>query len=253
MKQTLLYGQGEVHLEFICRKLKERFGVNVELTRPRIPYRETIAKKTEAQGKYKRQSGGRGQYGDCHIRLEPLERGKGFEFVDEIVGGVIPSKFIPSVEKGIREAMNEGVLAGYPVVDTKATLFFGSYHDVDSSDIAFKIAGAMAFRKAFMQANPYLLEPIYNVEIMVPEDATGDVIGDMSSRRGKVLGMEAQGNTQKIKAQVPLAELYKYSTVLRSLTQGRGYYTLEFSHYEAVPKDIAEKIIEESKAEKEKE
>ncbi len=250
LKQTLVYGQGEVHLEFICKKLKERFGVEVELARPKIPYRETIRKKAEAQGKFKKQTGGRGQYGDCWLRLEPLQRGEGYQFVNKIVGGVIPAKFIPSVEKGVKEAMDNGVIAGYKVVDLRVTLYFGSFHEVDSSDIAFKIAGSMAFKNAFMQAEPYLLEPIYNIEIIVPEDATGDVIGDMTSRRGRVLGMEAQGKWQKINAQVPLAELYKYSTTLRSLTQGRGYYTLEFSHYEDVPKDIAEKIIAESQRSK---
>ncbi|MGB9561936.1 MAG: elongation factor G, partial [bacterium] len=223
LKQTIIYGQGELQLELIVRKLKERYGVEVELTRPKIPYRETIRKKAEAQGKYKRQTGGRGQYGDCWLRLEPLPRGSGFEFVDAIVGGVIPSKYIPSIEKGVREVMESGILTNQSkVTDVKVTVFDGSYHEVDSSDIAFKIAGSMGFKNAFMQAEPVLLEPIYNVYVVVPEEFMGDIIGDISARRGRILGMETVGNYKKIIAQVPLAELYKYSTTLRSLTQGRG-------------------------------
>lgn len=245
LKQTIIFGQGELQLELIVKKLKERYGVEVELTRPRIPYRETIRKKAEAQGKYKRQTGGRGQYGDCWLRLEPLPRGKGFEFVDAIVGGVIPSKFIPSIEKGVREVMESGVLTNSKVTDIKVTVFDGSYHEVDSSDIAFKIAGSLGFKNAFLQADPVILEPIYNVKVVVPEEFMGDVIGDISARRGRVLGIEPHDNFQTIIAQIPLAELYRYSTTLRSLTQGRGYHTREFSHYEEVPKEIAEKIIAE--------
>jgi len=250
IKQTIVYGQGELHLEVMVDRLRRRFGVEAELEKPRIPYRETITVKAEAQGKYKRQSGGRGQYGDVWLRLEPLPRGEGFQFVDEIVGGVVPSKYIPSVEKGVVEAMQEGILAGYKVVDTKVTLYDGSFHEVDSSDLAFKIAGSMGFKNAAAKAKPVMLEPIYNLEVIVPEDFMGDVMGDLSSRRGRILGMEREGNFQKIKAQVPLAELYKYSTSLRSLTQGRGLHRREFSHYEEVPRDIAEKIIKEAQQEK---
>ena len=234
-------------------RLKRKFGVEVEIEKPRIPYKETIKTKAEAQGKYKRQSGGRGQYGDCWLRLEPLGKGEGFQFVDDIVGGAVPSKYVPAVEKGVVEAMNEGVVAGYKMVDMKVSIFDGSYHTVDSSDMAFKIAGSMGFRKAASEAKPILLEPIYIVEVTVPEEFMGDVIGDLSSRRGKILGMESDGSFQKIKAQVPLAELYKYSTSLRSLTQGRGIHTRSFFHYEEVPREIAEKIVKESQETKEKE
>jgi elongation factor G len=252
IKQTIIYGQGELHLEVMVDRLKKRFGVETELEKPRIPYRETIKGKAEAQGKYKRQSGGRGQYGDVWLRLEPLPRGAGFEFVNEIVGGVVPSKYIPSVEKGVIETMNEGLLAGHKVMDVKVTIYDGTYHVVDSSDLAFKIAGSMGFKNAASVAKPVLLEPIYNLEVMVPEEFMGDVMGDLSSRRGKILGMDREGSFQNIKAQVPLAELYKYSTSLRSMTQGRGIHTREFSYYEEVPREIAEKIIKEAQAEKEK-
>lgn len=251
VRQTLISGQGELHLEVIIGRLKKRFGVDVVLEKPKIPYRETIKSTAEAQGKHKKQTGGRGQYGDAWIKLEPLPRGSDFEFVDAIVGGVIPGKFIPAVEKGIVATMKDGVLAGYPVVDVKATVYDGSYHNVDSSEQAFKMAGTLAFKKAVMEAKPVLLEPIMNVEVKVPEDFMGDVMGDMSSRRGKIQGMDPQGKFNVIRAQVPLAELYKYSTTLRSLTQGRGTHKREFSHYEEVPHDIAEKIIEEAKKAKE--
>jgi len=253
IRQTIIYGQGELHLEVVVNRLHRRFGVEAEIEKPRIPYRETITKKAEAQGKYKRQSGGRGQYGDAWLRLEPKSSGEGFEFENKIVGGVIPSKYIPSVEKGVVEAMNEGVLAGYKVVDIKVTLYYGSFHDVDSSDLAFKIAGSMGFKNASSQAKPVLLEPIYNIEVKVPEEFMGDVMGDLSARRGKILGMDPDGNFQKIKAQVPLAELYKYSTSLRSMTQGRGIHSREFSHYEEVPRELAEKVIQEAEKAKEEE
>ncbi len=253
IKQTIIYGQGELHLEIMVDKLKKKFGVEAELEKPRIPYRETIRTKAEAQGKYKRQSGGRGQYGDAWLRLEPLQRGEGFQFVDDIVGGAVPSKYIPAVEKGVVEAMQEGVLAGCKMVDIKVSIYDGTYHVVDSSDMAFKIAGSMGFRKAAMDARPVLLEPIYNVEVLVPGEFMGDVMGDISSRRGKIMGMEADGGFEKIKAKVPLVELYKYSTSLRSMTQGRGYHTREFSHYEEVPKEIADKIIKEAQEQKQKE
>lgn len=243
IKQTVMSGQGELQLDIVVKRLKDKFGIDVNLIQPKIPYRETIRAKAEAQGKYKKQSGGRGQYGDCHLRLEPMQRGEGFEFVDKIVGGVIPSKYIPAVEKGVRETLDEGVLARYKVVDVKVTVFYGSYHSVDSSDMAFKIAASMGFKKAFMDAKAMLLEPIYDIEVTVPEEYMGDVMGDISSRRGKIQGMAAEGPFQVIKAKVPLAELYKYSTTLRSLTQGRGIHKRAFSHYEEVPGDIAQKII----------
>lgn len=252
LQQTIMSGQGELHLDIVVRRLKEKFGVDVNLVEPKIPYRETIKGKAEAQGKYKKQSGGRGQYGDTWIRIEPLQRGGGFEFVDAIVGGVIPSKFIPAVEKGIKEAMVEGVVAGYRVVDLKVTLYDGSYHNVDSSEMAFKIAGSMAFKKAFNQAKPVLLEPIYDVEVTVPEDFMGDVMGDVSSRRGKIQGMDSEGPFQIVKAKIPLAELYKYSTSLRSMTQGRGIHRRKFSHYEEVPHDITQKLVAAAEEEKSK-
>ena len=237
-------GQGELHLDVVGDRLKRKFGVEIELVKPKIPYRSTIRRKVEVQGKYKRQSGGRGQYGDCWLRLEPLSRGGDFEFVNAIVGGVIPSKYLPSVEKGIQEARQDGGLAGTRVVDFKTTCYDGSHHSVDSSDMAFKIAASMGFKDGFGKAEPYLLEPIFNVEIFVPEEFMGDVMGDISSRRGKIMGMEPDGKNQRIRAQVPLAELYRYSTSLRSLTQGRGTHTREFSHYEEVPREISDKVIE---------
>ncbi len=247
LKQTVVFSQGSTHTENIIEKLKEKFGVEVETFKPRIPYRETIKGKTEIQHRYKKQSGGRGQYGDVHLRIEPNERGKGFEFADEIKGGVIPSKYIPSVEKGVVESMEEGGLAGMPVVDVKVAVFYGSYHAVDSSDMAFKIAASMAFKEGFLKCKPVLLEPIYDVEVLVPDDYTGDVMGDFSSRRGKIGGMDPEGRYQKIRAQVPLAELYNYSVDLRSMSSGQGVYSRKFSHYEEVPYDIQEKVIEEIK------
>ncbi|MGD9488464.1 MAG: elongation factor G [Calditrichaceae bacterium] len=251
LHQTIISGQGELHLAIILQRLKQRFGVEVEEEEPRIPYRETIKGKAEAQGKYKKQSGGRGQYGDCHLKIEPMARGEKFEFVNGIVGGVIPGKYIPAVEKGVVEIMEKGVLAGYPVVDVRVTCFDGSYHNVDSSEMAFKIAASMGFKKAFHDAKPVLLEPIYLLEVRVPDDYMGDVMGDISSRRGKIMGMDSDGKFQVIKAMVPLAELYKYSTTLRSITQGRGIHKRTFSHYEDVPPDNAAKIISEAESETE--
>ncbi len=251
LRQTIVSGQGELHLTIILKRLKQRFGVDVETLDPKIPYREAIKAKAEAQGKFKKQTGGRGQYGDAHIRLEPQPRGEGFEFVDAIVGGVIPNKFIPAVEKGAIETCEKGVLAGYPIVDIKVTVFFGSYHNVDSSEMAFKVASSMAFKKAFMDAKPVLLEPIYRLEVKVPEDYMGDVMGDISSRRGKIEGMDSDGRFQVIRARVPLAELHKYSTTLRSMTQGQGLFHREFDHYEEVPGDESKKIIEAAQKEKE--
>ncbi len=254
LHQTIVSGQGEVHLDMMVKRLKQRYNVDVDLVEPRVPYRETIkAVVKDSEYKHKKQTGGHGQYGHVHLRLEPLKRGQGFEFLDEIVGGVVPGKFIPAVEKGVIETMKEGVIAGYPVVDVRVALHYGSYHDVDSSEMAFKIAGSMAFRKGFAEAKPVLLEPIYTIEIRVPDDAMGDVMGDISSRRGKIAGMDSAGRYQVIRATVPAAELHKYATVLRSMTGGRGVYTASMSHYEEVPREQAEKIIAASEKNKNKE
>ncbi|HXV82771.1 MAG TPA: elongation factor G [Candidatus Binatia bacterium] len=241
--QTIISGMGELHLEIIVDRLLREFSVGANVGKPQVAYKETIRKAVEQQGRFIRQTGGRGQYGDVWIKLEPLAAGGGFEFVEAIKGGAIPREYIPAVEKGVREATENGVLAGYPMVDVKATLFDGSYHDVDSSEIAFKIAGSMALKEAARKANPVLLEPIMAVEVVVPEDFMGDVIGDINSRRGKVLGMETRPATQAIDARVPLAEMFGYATDLRSMTQGRATYTMQFSHYEPVPAAVAEGII----------
>ncbi len=252
--ELILSGMGQLHIEVALQRLQRKFGVEVEMKTPKVPYRETIKGRAKAQGKYKKQTGGRGQYGDCWIEIEPLPRGAGFEFVDKIVGGVIPKQYIPAVEKGIVEALREGILAGYPMVDLRVTLYDGSYHSVDSSELAFKIAGSLAIKKAAMEAKPVLLEPIMRVEVITPEETLGAVIGDLNAKRGKVQGMEPQaGGNQKITALVPMAEMLTYANQLHSLTSGRGLYTMEFSHYEEVPPHIAQKIIEEKKAEKEKE
>ena len=250
-KEMILSGMGQVHIEVNIEKMKRKFGVEVNLNTPKIPYKETIKGKTNVQGKYKKQSGGRGQFGDCWIDIEPQPRGAGFLFEDKIVGGVIPGQYRPAVEKGIVEAAAKGVIAGYPVVDFKIALTFGSYHTVDSSEMAFKIAGSMAFQKGVMDCQPILLEPIVNIEIEIPEEYMGDVIGDLNSRRGRVQGMDANGSNQIIKGQVPLAEILKYAPDLRSMTSGRGNFTYTHSHYEEVPAYIAEKIIAESKKDKE--
>jgi elongation factor G len=250
-REMILSGMGEIHIEAVVDKLKRKFGVEVNLKLPKVSYKETIKGKARVQGKYKKQSGGRGQYGDCWIEMEALPRGEGFHFYDKIVGGVIPRQYIPAVEKGIAEALQEGTLAGYPVVDFKVDLVDGSYHTVDSSEMAFKIAGSMAFKKAMADAKPTLLEPIAEMEITVPDDAMGDIIGDLNSRRGRVLGMETKGNKQIVKAQVPLSEVLKYAPDLRSMTAGRGMFTMKFSHYEEVPGPLQEKIIELAKKEKE--
>jgi elongation factor G len=252
LHQTIISGQGELHLNIVVKRLKQRYNVDVDLAEPRVAYRETIkAVVKDAEYKHKKQTGGHGQYGHVHLRVEPLKRGQGFEFLDEIVGGVVPGKFIPAVEKGVVESMKEGPLAGYPVVDVRVALHYGSYHDVDSSEMAFKIAGSQAFRKGFLEARPILLEPIYNIEVKVPEDAMGDVMGDISSRRGKIAGMESAGRYQVIRAQVPAAELHKYATILRSKTGGRGVFNASMSHYEEVPREVAEKVIAASEKSKE--
>jgi elongation factor G len=250
-REMILSGMGEIHIEATVDKLKRKFGVEVNLKLPKVSYKETIKGKVRIQSKYKKQSGGRGQYGDSTIEMEPLPRGEGFQFNDKIVGGVIPRQYIPAVEKGIVEAMNEGTLAGFPVVDFKVDLVDGSYHTVDSSEMAFKISGSMAFKKAMADAKPTLLEPIMEMEITVPDEYMGDIIGDLNSRRGRVLGMGSQGAKQIVKAHVPLSEVLKYAPDLRSMTQGRGMFTMKFSHYEEVPGPLQEKIIELAKKEKE--
>jgi elongation factor G len=250
-REILLSGMGQIHIEVIVEKLKRKFGVDVSLKTPKVPYKETIKSLAKAQGKYKRQSGGRGQYGDAWLEIEPQPRSEGFKFVNKIVGGVIPRQYIPAVEKGVIEVINEGILAGYPLVDLKVTLYDGSFHQVDSSDMAFKIAGSLGFKKAFLDARPVLLEPITNMEIIAPEECLGDIIGDINSKRGKVSGMENKGNRQLIKVQVPLAEVLDYAPQLTSITSGRGDFSMEFSHYEEVPAHLSEKIISEAKAEKE--
>ncbi len=242
-KELVISGMGDQHIDMTVKRLKERYNVDVEIGTPKIPYKETIKKPAKAQGKHKKQSGGRGQYGDVWIELAPLERGGDFEFVDKIVGGAIPRNYIPSVEKGVKNTMKEGIITTFPMVDVRVTLYDGSYHDVDSSDIAFQIAGALAFKKAVMDASPILLEPIMDVEVTVPEEYMGMIPADLNSRRGRVLGVEARSKNQTIKAQVPLAEMFRYAPDLRSMTGGRGSYTLKFSHYEEVPAKIAQGII----------
>ena len=248
--QTIISGQGELHLAIIIARLKEKYGVDVNIVQPRIPFRETIKGKVEdVEYKHKKQSGGHGQYGHVHLKLEPQKRGVGFEFANEVVGGAIPTKFIPAVEKGVIEALVKGPVAHYPVVDVKVTVHFGSYHDVDSSEMAFKIAGAQAFKKGFLEAKPILLEPIYEIEVTVPEAFMGDVMGDISSRRGKISGMDNNGKMQVIKANVPLSEMHDYATKLRSITQGRGIFKRKFDHYEEVPKEIEAKVVAEAQKE----
>ena len=240
--QTIISGMGELHLEIIVDRLLREFKVEANVGKPQVAYKETIRGTAEVEGKFIRQTGGRGQYGHVEIKVEPLPAGKGFEFVNEIVGGTIPREYIPAVEHGIKEAMTTGILAGFPVIDLRATLFDGSYHEVDSSEIAFKIAGSMALKEGVMRAKPILLEPVMSVEVVVPEQYLGDVIGDLSSRRGKIEGLEMHAGVQQIKAKVPLSEMFGYATDLRSETQGRGTYTMEFSNYEEVPKNILEAI-----------
>lgn len=254
LSQTVIAGQGELHLLIVTKRLKQKYGVEVELTEPKIPYKEAIrAVAPDVEYKHKKQTGGRGQYGHVHIKIEPKPRGSGFEFEDAIVGGVVPGRFVPAVEKGIVEVMQKGVLAGYEVVDLKVTIFDGTYHAVDSDEHSFKIAGAMAFRKGIMEAKPVLLEPINIIEVTVPEEYMGDVMGDLSGRRGKIQGMEAEGHFQKIKASIPMSEIHKYSTVLRSMTQGRGVYKTRFSHYDEMPREAAEKVIAASEKAKDEE
>jgi len=251
--ELLLSGTGQMHIEVVVDKLKKKFNVDVELKTPKVPYKETIKKTAKGQGKYKKQSGGRGQYGDVWIELQPLERGAGFVFEDRIVGGVVPKQYIPAVEKGLREASMKGVLAGFPTIDFKAILYDGSYHSVDSSEMAFKIAASLAFKKVAASASPVILEPIMNIDVFVPDDTTGAVIGDLNSRRGRIVNVEPQVNGQHIRAQVPMSEVLKYAPDLRSITGGRGTFTIEFSHYEELPSYLAEKVIAEHKKAQEEE
>ncbi|MBI9084307.1 MAG: elongation factor G [Desulfobacterales bacterium] len=244
-KEILLSGMGQVHIETTVNKLKRKFNVEVQLNTPKIPYRETIKKKVRVQGRHKKQTGGHGQFGDCWVQFEPLPRGSGFEFKDGIVGGVIPKTYIPAVEKGIIESAQRGVLAGFPCIDFKATLDFGSFHAVDSSEMAFKIAGSLAFKNAAADAKPVLLEPIMDVTVITPDEFMGDIMGDLNGRRGRVMGMDSAGKNQVIKAQVPMAEFLTYAPDLNSMTGGRGTYTMKFSHYDEVPSQISEKLVEE--------
>jgi len=246
--QTIISGMGELHLDIIVDRLVREFKVEANVGRPQVAYKETIKKAVKAEGKFIRQSGGRGQYGHCWIEIEPLERGAGYEFVNKIVGGVIPKEYIPAVDAGIREAMETGVLAGYPMLDIRVMLFDGSYHEVDSSEMAFKVAGSMAFKEGAKKADPVLLEPIMKVEVIVPEEYMGDVMGDINSRRGRIESMDQRGNSRVITAYVPLAEMFGYATDLRSRTQGRGQYTMQFARYEEVPKNVAEEIINKNKS-----
>jgi elongation factor G len=252
-KEMILSGMGQMHLEVTLERLKRKFGVEVVMKTPKVPYKETIKTSAKAQGKYKKQSGGRGQYGDCWVQIEPLPQDNDFEFVDKIVGGVIPRQYIPAIEKGIVEALQEGVIAGYPMINLRVTVYDGSYHSVDSSELAFKIAGSLALKKAAQGAKPVLLEPILKVEVITPEEFLGVVIGDLNGKRGKVQGVEPQaGNNQKITALVPMAEMLIYANQLNSLTSGRGIYSMEFSHYEEVPSHLTQKIVaERAKAKKE--
>jgi elongation factor G len=241
--QTIISGMGELHLDIIVDRLLREFKVGANVGKPQVAYRETIRKKCAAEGKFVRQSGGRGQYGHVQIEIEPLEPGINFEFVNKIVGGSIPREYIPAVEKGAKEALENGILAGYPVVDVKVTLLDGSYHEVDSSEMAFKIAGSMAIKNATKKAGPVLLEPIMNIEVVTPEEYMGDVIGDLNSRRGRIQTMTQRSNVRVVAAQVPLSSMFRYATDLRSKTQGRATYTMQFAHYEEIPKNISEDIV----------
>jgi len=252
-KELIISGLGGLHLDVMVARMKKRFNVAVEIGTPKVSYKETITKGVKVQGKFKRQSGGRGQYGDVWIEVQPLERGKGFEFVDKVFGGAIPRNFIPSAEKGIRQACTEGAISGHPIEDIRVILYDGSYHEVDSSDMAFQIAGSMALRKAVNEAGPVLLEPIMDVEVNIPEEFLGAISGDINSRRGRVMGMDVKGKSQIVKAQVPLAEMFKYANDLRSITGGRGLYTMRFSHYEEVPHKIVAPIISQYQANRKQE
>ncbi|MDD4160436.1 MAG: elongation factor G, partial [Synergistaceae bacterium] len=241
---AVLSGMGDMHLDIMLSKIKERYKVELETRTPKVPYRETIKISARAQGKHKKQSGGRGQYGDVWFELSPLEKNAGIQFIDRVVGGVVPKNYIPAAEKGLREAAQRGYLAGYPATDFSCAIYDGSYHDVDSSEMAFKIAASLAFKKAMADAMPILMEPVMNVEVKVPEECLGDVMGDFNSRRGRIMGIDSEGKLQLVKAQCPLSEMFRYAIILRSMTSGRGTFTMEYSHYEEVPGDIAKKVIE---------
>jgi elongation factor G len=245
--QTIISGMGELHLEIIVERMKREFKVEANVGRPQVAYKETVKSQAQAEGKYIRQSGGRGQYGHCWLRIEPKERGTGYEFIDKIKGGIIPKEYIPAIQKGVKEAMENGVLAGYPLVDFSVAVYDGSFHDVDSSEAAFKIAGSLALQEAVKRANPVLLEPIMKIEVVTPENYMGDVIGDLNSKRAQINEMKDRGNVKVIDGFIPLAEMFNYSTTLRSLTQGRGSYTMEFDHYKEVPQNILEKITKKDK------
>ncbi|NLP10281.1 elongation factor G, partial [bacterium] len=250
LKQTVLSGQGDTHLAVIIQRLKERYGVDVEQKKPKIPYRETITGKADEKYRHKKQTGGAGQFAEVWMRIEPLPRGGGFEFESQIVGGAISGPFIPSIEKGVRQLLEEGAIAGYKIVDVKAIVYDGKEHPVDSKDIAFQIAGREVFKMCITSAKPILLEPIYDVEVKCPEESMGDIMGDLNSRRGRILGIEARGRFQMVKAKVPLAELHNYASTLRSLTSGRASYTRKLSHYDPMPKEVEVKVIQEAQAEK---
>ena len=247
--QTIISGMGELHLEIIVDRMKREFKVDANVGKPQVAYRETIRGKVESEGKFVRQSGGRGQYGHVWLKLEPNEQGKGYEFINGVVGGSVPREYVPAVDKGIKEAVETGVIAGYPIVDVKVTLFDGSYHDVDSNEMAFKIAGSMGFKEGFRRAKPVLLEPIMKVEVVTPSEFQGAVVGDLNSRRGKILSMEARGNAQVIRSNVPLGQMFGYATDVRSMTQGRATYTMQFARYEEVPRNLAEEIMAKSRGE----
>jgi elongation factor G len=249
-KEMILSGMGQLHVDVTFEKLRRKYGTEVTIHTPKVPYKETIRRMAQAQGKYKKQTGGHGQFGDCWLQLDPLPRGKGFAFENKIVGGAVPRNFIPAIEKGVVEAMHEGILSGFPVVDLRVTVYDGSYHTVDSSEMSFKIAASMGFKKAMESASPILLEPMMTVDVSTPDEFVGAVIGDLNARRGRILGVTAKGTSEVIKALVPLAEMLKYEPSLKSLTGGRGTYTMEFYSYEEVPRELAGRIIEEQKAAK---
>ena len=244
--QTIIAGMGELHLEIIVDRMKREFKVEANVGKPQVAYRETIRAKVEQEGKFVRQSGGRGQYGHVWLKIEPQEEGKGYEFVNGIVGGSVPREYIPAVDKGVKEALEGGVIAGYPVVDIKVTIFDGSYHDVDSNEMAFKIAGSMAVKEGVRKAKPVLLEPIMKVEVVTPEDYFGDIVGDLNRRRGQIIGMEDSVSGKVVTAEVPLAEMFQYSTSMRSMSQGRATYTMEFAKYLEVPNNVAEAVMKKA-------
>jgi elongation factor G len=244
--QTIISGMGELHLEILVDRMKREFKVEANVGKPQVAYRETIRGKVDVEGKFVRQSGGRGQYGHVWLKVEPQEEGKGYEFVNGIVGGVVPREYIPAVDKGVKEALEGGVIAGYPVVDVKVTIFDGSYHDVDSNEMAFKIAGSMAVKEGVRRAKPVLLEPVMKVEVVTPEDYSGDVIGDLSRRRGHIQGMEDSVSGKVVTAEVPLAEMFGYATSVRSMSQGRATFTMEFAKYMEVPSNVAEAVMKKA-------